>query len=159
MISLIAAMDRKLGIATDAGIPWHLSGDVAYFRERTATGVILMGRGTYSEFSEPLHDRTNFVLTSSKGELRSGFRSVPNLDAFLHDQASEEVWIIGGAAVFTQALNLAHQLFLTRVDDDFACTKFFPEYKSRFSIVDWSGTHTEVGVNYRFERWIRADES
>lgn len=51
MIRLIAAMDSKRGIATSAGIPWKLPGDAAYFRERTARGLILMGRATYNEFA------------------------------------------------------------------------------------------------------------
>ena len=63
MIRLIAAIDDRRGIATDLGIPWKLPGDTAYFHDKTANGVILMGRATYEEFAAPLHDRENFVLT------------------------------------------------------------------------------------------------
>ena len=50
MIRLIAAIDSQRGIATDSGIPWKLPGDTAYFREKTAHGLIVMGRATYDEF-------------------------------------------------------------------------------------------------------------
>ena len=67
MIRLIAAIDSRRGIATDSGIPWRLPGDTAYFHDKTATGLILMGWATYNEFAAPLHDRENFVLTAESG--------------------------------------------------------------------------------------------
>ena len=65
MIRLIAAIDSRRGIATDSGIPWKLPGDTAYFHEKTAKGLILMGFATYSEFAAPLHGRENFVLSAA----------------------------------------------------------------------------------------------
>ena len=52
-----AAIDSRRGIATDTGIPWKLPGDSEYFREKTANGLIVMGRATYDEFVAPLHGR------------------------------------------------------------------------------------------------------
>jgi dihydrofolate reductase len=75
MIRLIAAMDSRRGMATASGIPGKLPGDTAYFRERTTTGVILMGRGTYDEFAAPLHGRESFVLSAKSGVLRTGLPS------------------------------------------------------------------------------------
>ncbi len=132
MIRLIAAIDDRRGIATDHGIPWKLPGDTAYFHEKTANGVILMGRATYEEFAAPLHDRENFVLSSETGPLRTGFRGVAGLDqlraAFPHD----DVWVIGGAAVYAETIAEAEELFLTQVLGDFHCTKFFPPYRADF---------------------------
>ena len=69
MIRLIAAIDSQRGIATDSGIPWKLPGDTAYFREKTANGLIVMGRATYDEFAAPLHGRENYVLSTTHDAL------------------------------------------------------------------------------------------
>ena len=79
MIRLIAAIDSRRGIATDSGIPWKLPGDSAYFREKTSSGLVVMGRATYDEFAAPLHDRENFVFTRATTPLRQGFGVVTSL--------------------------------------------------------------------------------
>jgi dihydrofolate reductase len=122
MIRLIAAID------TDSGIPWNLPGDSAYFRDKTRTGLIVMGRATYNEFAVPLHGRDNFVLTAQPGSLRAGFRSVAGLDQLSTDHPGEDIWVIGGAAVYAETINDASELLITQVLADFNCTKFFPAY-------------------------------
>ena len=67
MIRQIAAIDSQRGIATDSGIPWKLPGDSAYFRQKTSTGLIVMGRATYDEFAAPLHGEENYVLSHRHG--------------------------------------------------------------------------------------------
>ena len=133
MIRLIAAIDSRRGIATDSGIPWKLPGDTAYFDEKTATGVILMGWATYNEFAAPLHDRENFVLTAESGWLRIGFRPVGSLDQLVTAHPDEDIWVIGGAPVYAETIGEADELLLTQVIGDFDCTKFFPPYKMSFS--------------------------
>ena len=159
MIRLIAAIDAKRGLATDKGIPWTLPGDVAHFRECTMSGIILMGRSTYDEFSAPLHGRDNYVLTSTNAQLRPGFRPVAGLDVFRADHAGDPVWVIGGAAVFSHAIVDADELHLTQVAGDFGCTKFFPPYVEDFALADSSGDRQENGVEYHFETWRRAIRS
>ncbi len=152
MIRLIAAMDIRRGIANESGIPWNLPGDSAYFREMTRTGLIVMGRATYTEFAEPLHSRDNYVLTS-RSELRDGFCPVPSLDELRAGHADEDVWVIGGAAVYAETIQQAGELLLTQVLDDFHCTKFFPRYKSQFTLTAQSDDHQDGQVIYRFEKW------
>ena len=114
MIRLIAAMDSQQGIATAAGIPWKLPGDSAYFREQTSRGLILMGRATYNEFAAPLHGRENFVLSAQPGPLRAGFEAVSSLDQLRGSHPEEDVWVIGGAAVYAETISEAQELLITR---------------------------------------------
>lgn len=155
MIRHIAAIDSRRGIATDSGIPWKLPGDTAYFHEKTASGVILMGRATYNEFAAPLHDRENFVLTADSGPLRTGFRAVRSLDSLLADHPSEDIWVIGGATVYAETIAEAQQLLLTQVVGDFHCTKFFPRYDVAFHLAALGDDREEGGITYRFETWQR----
>jgi dihydrofolate reductase len=155
VIRHIAALDSCRGIATDTGIPWKLSGDSVYFRQKTAHGTIVMGRATYDEFATPLHDRENFVLTTSKARLREGFQAITGLEQVRSGHPDEDVWIIGGATVYRQTLASADELLLTQVDGDFHCTKFFPPYDTDFVLGTRSEVHEEGGNTYRFEAWRR----
>jgi dihydrofolate reductase len=155
VVRLIAAIDSKRGIATDGGIPWHLPGDVAYFRSSTLGGALLMGRATYSEFAAPLEGRSNFVLTTAQGELRPGFEPVRDLAAFV-GSVGRDLWVIGGAAVFAEALGWAGELFLTQVEGDFGCTKFFPPYEGEFALGHRGEDREENGIRYHFEVWHRS---
>ena len=155
MIRLIAAIDSRRGIATDSGIPWKLPGDTAYFHQQTAHGLILMGSATYSEFAAPLHGRENFVLSHKSGALRTGFRAVASLDELQAAHPQEDIWVIGGAAVYAETIGEATELLLTQVVGDFKCTKFFPPYRAAFRLIVEGADHEEGGVTYRFETWRR----
>jgi dihydrofolate reductase len=156
MIRLIAAIDSRRGIATDSGIPWKLPGDSAYFHEKTATGLILMGRATYNEFAAPLHERENFVLTANPGPLRAGFQPVSSLDQLVAEHPGQDVWVIGGAAVYKETIAEGRELLLTQVVGDFHCTKFFPPYDAQFHLVAQGDDRQDQGTSYRFETWARA---
>lgn len=158
MIRLIAAIDANRGLADDQGIPWQgkLPSDARYFRDQTARGIIVMGFRTYEEFAHPLHDRTNYVvIRSGSPPLRTGFGAVENLDQFLAGHNDEVVWIIGGAGLYQRTLSLADELYITQLDQDFHCTKFFPRFDVDFTLEPGSETHRENDISYRFETWHR----
>ena len=155
MNRLIAAIDSRRGIATDSGIPWKLPGDTAYFHRQTAQGLILMGFATYSEFAAPLQGRENFVLSDKPGALRTGFRAVASLDRLQAAHPQEDIWVIGGAAVYAETIGEATELLLTQVMGDFKCTKFFPPYRAAFRRTVEGDFNEEGGVTYRFETWRR----
>jgi dihydrofolate reductase len=155
MIRCIAALDSKLGMATDQGIPWHLPTDIKHFRDTTRPGGdILMGYGTYVEFKAPLHERTNYVASSKPDNLRPGFEVVSDAVEFLQ-QTKNDVWVIGGPGLFAQTIQLAQELHLTRIDHDFNCTKFFPEFETDFERVSATAPQTENDLTFHFEVWRR----
>lgn len=155
MVRLIAAMDEKRGIATDIGIPWKLPTDQKFFVDQTKDGLILMGAGTYREFTKPMHGRTNYVVTHDPRPLLSGFEAVHDIDLFFREHQGELIQDIGGASLFDQTLRFADELILTQVYADFQCTKFFPEYEHDFELAQHSETLTENNVSFRFETWRR----
>jgi dihydrofolate reductase len=157
MIRLIAAIDSQRGIATDTGIPWTLPGDSAYFRQMTSTGLIVMGRATYDEFAAPLHDRENFVFSTTSAPLRKGFQVLASVDQLRAAHPGQDIWVIGGGAVYAETIGQAHELLLTQVMADFHCTKFFPPYSDAFELERRGEDQKEGGVAYRFESWRRLD--
>lgn len=155
MIRLIAAVDSRRGIATDSGIPWTLPGDTAYFHEKTATGLILMGWATYNEFAAPLHGRENFVLSTKSEPLRTGFKPVGGIEQLRAAHPDEDIWVIGGATVYAETISDAEELLLTQVHGDFNCTKFFPPYQADFRLAAHGEDRQDGGTAYRFETWQR----
>ncbi len=154
MIRFIAAMDIKRGVANDHGIPWQgkLPTDVAYFRSKTTNGVVLMGYGTYVEFAQPLSKRRNYVATRKTEPLRPGFEPVHDARELLMN-TKEDIWVIGGPTLFSATLDLANELYVTQLDQDFHSTKFFPEFKDKFDKISETKPQTENGITFSFQVW------
>ncbi len=155
MIHCIAAIDEKHGIANEEGIPWQgkLPSEVAYYRSKIQGQTILMGSATYKEHGAPPKSTKSYVLTSSSEPLRQGFQKVDSLERFL--KGHPDVWVIGGAGVFNEVIDVTEMLYITRVQGNFNCTKFFPEFESDFSLVERSPLKEENGISFHFERWHR----
>jgi len=157
MIRFIAAIDQKHGIADDHGIPWQgkLSTDVKYYHDKIKTGTLLMGYGLYKELSHPYPGGINFVATSKHETLRDGFEPVADARAFLQ-KAQGDVWNLGGAALFASTIDLADELYLTKIEADFNCTKFFPEYEHNFTLVSQTPSQVENGLTFTFTVYKRS---
>lgn len=153
-------MDDRRGIADDSGIPWQgkIPKDVEYFREKTEGSTILMGYGTYLEFKKPLPGRRNIVATGKNQKLKNGFEPVAAARSFLQ-QFTEDVWVIGGAKLFESTIDLAEELYITQLDGDWHCTKFFPEFGDEFELKSVSPPQTENGITYTFQVWGRKNRA
>jgi dihydrofolate reductase len=159
MIRFIAAIDSKLGLANDQGIPWQgrLPTDIAYFRKKTIGSTLLMGYGTYKELTKPFPGRINVVASSKKLSLLPGFKLTNDARKFL-SEASSDAWVIGGSGLFMTTLDLADELYLTRIKGDFGCSKFFPEFTARFEIESSSKKITENGISFHYEVWCKPNK-
>ncbi len=143
-------------MANDHGIPWQgkIPSDVAQFREKTSGSTVLMGYGTYVEFKEPLPNRRNVVANIEKVDVRPGFELILDARKFLQD-FTEDIWVIGGPGLFAQTLDLVEELYLTQLQADFHCNKFFPQFKDKFELIQESEPVTENGITYTFQHWRR----
>lgn len=153
MIGMVAAVDDKLGLAKDGRIPWDLPSDRQFFRDTIRTAPGLMGWNTFASNRHrpfPTCPR-NFVLTN-RDEKYDGVKMVNDLEGFL-DEYGQKLWIIGGGSVFEQVLPRATHLYLTRVEGDFNCDVFFPEFEEKFELTSESPQQTENGINFRYQIW------
>ena len=135
MISIIAAVARNLAIGYQNKLLYWLPNDLKRFKALTTGHTIIMGRKTFESLPKgALPNRRNVVLTRSRIPF-PGAEVFPSLQTALASCApEEEVYIIGGASVYKEALPLAHRLCLTEIDDIPAqADAFFP----RFSQDDW----------------------
>ncbi len=153
-IRALAAIDSMQGLANKEGIPWDLPSDKRYVRRMTADGSLLMGFGTYKELPKPLPGRYNYVYSNREISLRKGFYTVTDLKSF-PDNAPEKLWVFGGAKTFAQTINYIDEIYITQLNHDFACTKFFPAFKDDFELVSETKPQSENGIKYKFQIWRR----
>ena len=129
-INIIAAVARNRAIGQENKLIYWLPNDLKRFKALTTGHTIVMGRRTFESLPKgALPNRRNVVLSSSVKEL-PGCEVFPTLDAALQScRPDEDIYIIGGASVYEQALPLADRLCLTEVDDvPQKADAFFPDY-------------------------------
>ena len=169
--SLIAAVDTALGIGKNNLLPWRLKRDLTFFNVQTrgeGNNAVIMGRTTWEslpEKSRPLKERLNIVMTRS-ADLTPPLEAavVHSLDAAMEHAEKHncnEVYVIGGAQIFAQAIHdeRCTKLFLTHVEGDFSCDTFFPEFASQFVRVHQSPPYTENGITFNFSTYERRQQS
>lgn len=130
-ISIIAAMDEKMGIGKNGKLPWHISADLKRFKDLTVGHTVIMGRKTFESIGHPLSDRRNIILTHNLSFNSMGSQVATSLhDALEMAKMADETecFIIGGADIFSQSIGLTDQLYLTIIKGDFGADTFFPDY-------------------------------
>jgi dihydrofolate reductase len=126
---IIAAVSTEGIIGRDGRIPWHYSADFKRFKQVTMGATVVMGRLTWESLpKKPLPGRRNVVVTSRSIE---GVECYPNVAAALAscEEKGEDVWFIGGARIYAEAMAYADVIDLTFVPDrvDAAGAVYFPD--------------------------------
>ena len=124
--SIIVATDSKRGIGIENKLPWHLPEDLAHFKRTTSGHAIIMGRKTFESIGRPLPQRRNIVVTRNREWQHAGVETVNSLSAVQALLGDERAYIIGGAEIYQQSLDLADQMIVTEIQQEFACDAFFP---------------------------------
>jgi dihydrofolate reductase len=137
-ISLISAVAENgvIGRNNRQGqpdLPWHLPDDFAFFKRKTSHHPIIMGRKTLEALGKPLPNRLNIVITRNTDFRTDGVTVVHTLDdaiakAKAGDQNQREIFVIGGAEIYTMALPIATTLYLTEIHRAYEGDAYFPEF-------------------------------
>ncbi|MNJ92960.1 Dihydrofolate reductase [compost metagenome] len=159
-ITIVVAISENNAIGKDNQLLWHLPADLKHFKNKTTGKTIIMGRKTYDSIGKPLPNRRNIVITRQRGLQLAGIEVVNSLEeAISICKADEEVFIIGGAEIYRQALPLVHKIELTRVHQEFEADAFFPELASETWKEVWKEDHLPDEKNkfaYTFSTLERA---
>ncbi len=127
-LSLIVAMAENGVIGRDGALPWHLPADLRRFKTLTMGHSMVMGRKTFESIGRVLPGRRSIVVSRDPEWRAEGAWTAPSLEAALALTATEaEVFVIGGAEIFRQALPRADRLYLTRVLAEVEGDVYFPE--------------------------------
>ncbi len=125
-ISIIAAIAQNNAIGLNNQLIWHLPIDLQFFKKITLNAAIIMGRKTFDSIGKALPKRTNIVISSNPNFQAPGCIVVQNLKEAIAQSDSEEVFIVGGASIYEQSMQIAHKLYITHVHHTFKADTFFP---------------------------------
>lgn len=160
-VNIIAAVARNRAIGYQNKLLYWLPNDLKRFKALTTGHTIIMGRRTYESLPKgALPNRRNIVLSRTI-QVLPGCEIYPSLEeALRHCADDEEVFIIGGASLYQQALPLANRLYLTEINDTpVAADAFFPAYD------EWKAIATERhskderhAFDYTFVDYVRKEK-
>lgn len=126
-VSLIVAVANGGVIGANNTIPWRLPEDMRYFKEKTMGKPIVMGRLTYESLGRPLPGRPNIVLSRTNPSLPEGVFHESGIaggialakSLILADSSlGNEVMIIGGAAIYREAMPYIDKMYVTEIQVD-----------------------------------------
>ena len=128
-IAIIVAVADDNVIGAGNSIPWYCPADLQYFKRTTLGSPVLMGRKTYQSLKiKPLPGRQNIIVSRDTQLMCEGCDVVTSLDAGLELVSKEErLFIIGGADIYRQSMDLAEELYITHVDVNVEGDRFFTE--------------------------------
>ena len=117
-INIIAAIAENNAIGHEGKLLYWLPSDLRRFKTLTTGHTIIMGRKTFESLPKgALPNRRNVVLSRNEKNFPGAETFASLKDALASCSAEEDIYIIGGASVYTEALPLADRLCLTEVHD------------------------------------------
>jgi len=138
-ISIIVAISQNHAIGKDNKLLWHLPNDLKHFKTKTSGHTVIMGRKTYDSVGKPLPNRRNIVITRQQLDI-PGCEVVNSLnDALALCKTDEEIFIVGGAEIYRQAMSITNKIYLTIVHQNFDGDTYFPEIEENI----WAETERE----------------
>lgn len=153
MISLIVAHDPHRVIGLNNEMPWHIPGDLAYFKSKTMGKAIVMGRKTFESIGKVLPGRKNIIITRNAAYKAEGAQIVNTIKEAIQlgETFHEEVMVIGGEQIFREVLPKADRLYITYIQNVFEGDTFFPAYGDEWVLVDTTeDMQTGDGVTYAY---------
>lgn len=149
MISIIVAVAQNGTIGDKNALLWHISEDLRNFKRITSGHPVIMGRKTYESLGRPLPNRVNVVVSRTTSHIE-GCTVVDSLEkAISLFRKEEEIFIIGGAQIYAQAMPLADKFYLTVVEHSYEGDTSFPAWdESEWHLI--SEERFECGEKYPY---------
>ena len=158
IIAAIVAIDLNHAIGKNNQLLWHLPADLKFFKQTTMGCPIIMGRKTYQSIGKLLPGRKNLIITRNEDFKIEGAEIYQSLNDAISKCDSEKVFVIGGAEIYTLAMPIIKELYITIVKNKFDADTFFSKINtSQFNLV-WEECHEADEKNkfdYCFQKWIR----
>lgn len=131
-ISLIAAVSCNGVIGRDGDMPWHLPEDLKYFKRTTMSHPMIMGRKTFDSMGA-LPGRRSIVITRQHDWSAASVETATSFDHALALVGDDDVFVVGGAQIYQQALPFADRILLTEIDQEVDGDTWFPQ----LAAADW----------------------
>jgi dihydrofolate reductase len=140
-LSIIVAMARNRTIGVNNTLPWRCPEDLKHFKALTMGHHMIMGRKTFDSIGKPLPGRTTVVVTRDRDLKIEGCLIAHSLQqAIAACAGDEEIFVVGGAELYRQAIALVDTLYITEIQQDVEGDAHFPEFDKNA----WQETGREV---------------
>lgn len=162
-VSIIAAVATNYAIGNNNDLLWHLPNDLKFFKQKTLGHHIIMGRNTFESIGggKPLPKRTSIIIT------RNAHYSAPCGCLVVHSMQEalelckheQEVFICGGAQIYSQSLDIATTMYITHVHNNFNADTFFPKWDENIWLQHSQEDHyadDKHAYNYSFATYCKA---
>lgn len=161
-LSIIVAMAKNRTIGVNNTLPWRCPEDLKHFKALTMAHHMIMGRKTFDSIGKPLPGRTTMVVTRDRDLKIEGCLIAHSLqDAIAACATDTETFIVGGAEIYAQSLELADTLYITEIQQDVEGDAHFPEFDKSV----WQETAREVRsqtepqpLEYHFVTYCRKNQ-
>lgn len=157
----VVAMDRQRCIGVDNQLPWHLPDDLKHFKATTQGGVMLLGRKNFDSIGRALPNRVSWVLTRDTDWQADGVKVAHSLEQLLDGAAADakalgqnQIFVIGGAELYRQTLEISDQLIVSHVDLAVSGDVFYPEIPVTFQAVQRTPIQdSKTQINFEIVRY------
>ena len=153
MVSIIVAIAQNGTIGDKNSLLWHIKEDMRFFRTTTSGHPVIMGRKTFESLgSKPLPKRTNIVITRADREFEGALTAHSLEEAIRMAGEDQEIFIMGGAQIYREALSVVDRMYITHVECDYEGDTSFPEVDySQWKLVDVVRHERGEEYEYPFE--------
>ncbi len=128
-LSLIVAMAQNRTIGVNNTLPWRCPEDLKHFKALTMGHHMIMGRKTFDSIGKPLPGRTTVVVTRDRNLKIEGCLMAHSMeDAIKACAGDSEIFIVGGAELYAQALPRVDTMYITEIQQDVDGDAHFPAF-------------------------------
>lgn len=128
-MTIIAALTKNHVIGKENTLIWNIPEDMKHFRKVTSGNVIIMGRKTFDSIGKPLPNRINIVVSRSQKNIEGADVFSDISSAIEHAKTyNKEIFIIGGASIYEQALPFANKMLLSWIKKEYQGDAYFPKF-------------------------------
>ncbi len=164
-VALVIAVARNKVIGYNNEMPWHLSAELQYFKQITLNKPVIMGRVTYesitSKLNKPLPQRTNIIVTRNPAYqppyADTNVKVVTSLQQAMtcaRRQPNNEIMVIGGAQLYSQALPYVTKIYRTLIELEPVGDAFFAFDETGWKLQE-STNKSEGDINYSFQVLVK----
>ena len=158
-IAIVVAMAKNRTIGINNTLPWRIPADLQHFKTLTMGHHMIMGRKTFESIGRPLPGRTTVVVTRARNLKIDGCIVAHSLQEAVAACASDpQIFVVGGADIYAQALGLTGTLYVTEIQQDVAGDAWFPEFdRSEWQEMSREAHHQETpqALDYHFVEYQR----
>jgi len=157
----IVAVDLNWGIGCGGKLLQMIPEDMKFFKEKTLGKVVIMGRETFESLpgKAPLKDRINIVLSKNESFVDDRLIICRSLEELFHEierYKTDDIFVIGGEAVYTQLLPYCTEAYVTKIQNTYPADKYFTnlDKEKTWELVSISDTKKHNEVRFNFSEYV-----